>query len=200
MRLLILRSDVVVDAEPVLHVGAEILHHHVGLLDQALEGGEPLRRFEVERHAALVALQVLEVRRPGAGRPAPRPSPECGGVSILMTLAPQSASWRTQVGPDRTRVRSRTVKRERAWEALENGISTAPAGLLRPRTAISEPDLPRSKAPCPSGEMGCFGPLYSSFGGIRDIPALKRPSTACHMTGTDERPDLGFAGCVHETL
>src|SRR5262245_23109715 len=33
------------------------------------------------------------------------------GSSILMTLAPQSASWRTAVGPERARVRSRTVKR-----------------------------------------------------------------------------------------
>jgi hypothetical protein len=43
-------------------------------------------------------------------------------ASILMTLAPQSASWRTQVGPERTRVRSSTVKRERACEARGNGI------------------------------------------------------------------------------
>src|SRR5262249_5957695 len=39
-----------------------------------------------------------------------------------MTLAPQSASWRTPVGPARTRVRSRTVKRERAVEARGKGI------------------------------------------------------------------------------
>ena len=32
-----LAQRVVVDAEPVLHVGAEILHHHVGLLDHAHE-------------------------------------------------------------------------------------------------------------------------------------------------------------------
>src|SRR5690242_7987976 len=56
------------------------------------------------------------------GPPGPSPFSRCGGVSILMTLAPQSASWRTQVGPERTRVRSRTVKRERAWEALGDDI------------------------------------------------------------------------------
>jgi hypothetical protein len=39
-----------------------------------------------------------------------------------MTLAPQSASWRTQVGPDRTRVKSSTVKRARAFEARGKGI------------------------------------------------------------------------------
>ena len=42
-----------------------------------------------------------------------------------MTLAPQSASWRTQVGPDRTRVRSSTVKRASAFEARGNGIAGA---------------------------------------------------------------------------
>src|SRR5579872_4361464 len=59
---------------------------------------------------------------PSRGPPGPSPSDRCGGVSILMILAPQSPSWRTQVGPDRTRVRSRTVKRERASEALEKGM------------------------------------------------------------------------------
>src|SRR5947209_2472332 len=39
-----------------------------------------------------------------------------------MTLAPQSASCRTQVGPARTRVRSSTVKRDRACEACGKGI------------------------------------------------------------------------------
>src|SRR5450830_910114 len=79
------------------------------------------------------------------GPPGPSPFSRCGGVSILMTLAPQSPSWRTQVGPDRTRVRSRTVKRERAWEALGNGIATAPDSLLRPRPGFSGPTFPDLK-------------------------------------------------------
>ncbi len=57
-----LGERLVVDAEPALHVGAEILHHHVGLLHHALERREPFLGLEVERHAALVAVQVLEVR------------------------------------------------------------------------------------------------------------------------------------------
>ena len=116
MRGLILLQRLVIDAEPVLHVGPEILDHDVGLLDQPLEGREALRRLQIERHAALVAMQVLEIGAVArAARAARRPS--CGGASILMTLAPQSASWRTQVGPERTRVRSSTVKRERACDA-----------------------------------------------------------------------------------
>ena len=65
-----LAQFVVVDAEPVFHVGAEILHHHIGLRDHAQEGGVPLRRLEVEGHAALVAMQVLEIR--SLARPARR--------------------------------------------------------------------------------------------------------------------------------
>src|SRR5207247_10801525 len=46
-----------------------------------------------------------------------------GGVSILITSAPKSASWRTQVGPARTRERSRMRKRERAVEAGTWGMA-----------------------------------------------------------------------------
>jgi hypothetical protein len=51
----------IVDAETVFHVGAEILDHDVGLFDQPLERGEALRRLQIERHAAFVALKILEV-------------------------------------------------------------------------------------------------------------------------------------------
>src|SRR5213078_3895934 len=51
----------VVDAQPLLHGRPKILHHHVGFLDHAHEGGVARRRFEVERHAALVAVQILEI-------------------------------------------------------------------------------------------------------------------------------------------
>src|SRR5260370_42559115 len=53
-----------------------------------------------------------------------------GGDSILMTLAPQSASCRTQVGPARTRVRSSTVIRARAFEARGKGIANSPINSL----------------------------------------------------------------------
>src|ERR1043165_2289384 len=59
---------------------------------------------------------------PSRGPPSPSPSLICAGISILMQFAPQSASWRTQVGPARTRVRSRTVKRLSAVEALGNDM------------------------------------------------------------------------------
>ena len=45
-----------------------------------------------------------------------------GGDSILITSAPKSANWRTQVGPARTRVRSRMRRRESAEEAAMAGM------------------------------------------------------------------------------
>src|SRR6266513_3047490 len=59
---------------------------------------------------------------PWRGPPGCSPPLSSSSASILMTLAPQSASCRTQVGPERTRVRSSTVKRERACEARGKGI------------------------------------------------------------------------------
>src|ERR1700730_2043530 len=84
-----------------------------------------------------VMLRLLRCRfwksEPSRGPPRPSPDSICGGISILMTLAPQSASWRTQVGPDRTRVRSSTVNRDRAFEALGVGIlGISQAGVSGP--------------------------------------------------------------------
>src|SRR4051812_42131933 len=64
-----------------------------------------------------------------------------------MTLAPQSASCRTQVGPERTLVRSRTVKRSSAREALGTGIfSGTCGGAFRPGGGAPSgptfPDIP----------------------------------------------------------
>ena len=53
----------VVDAEAGLHVRAVILDDDVGALRHPLEHPDALFRLEVERHAPLVAVQVLEVRR-----------------------------------------------------------------------------------------------------------------------------------------
>src|SRR5215467_9488150 len=73
-----------------------------------------------------VMLRLLRCRfwKSGPWRAPPRPSPASkrSGSSTLMTLAPQSASWRTAVGPARTRVKSRTVKRWSALEALAMGM------------------------------------------------------------------------------
>jgi hypothetical protein len=45
----------------LLYVGTEVLHHDIGPLDHPLERGPPFGRFEVERHTALVAVQILKI-------------------------------------------------------------------------------------------------------------------------------------------
>ena len=96
----------VIDAEPVLHVGPVILDQHVGLAHQALENRDALRLLRSSADRALVAVQVLEIGAVAAPPDSRRPR---RWLSTLMTSAPQSASCRTQVGPDRTRVRSTTL-------------------------------------------------------------------------------------------
>ncbi len=74
MRGLIFLTELVVDAEPVFYLRAEILDDDVGLLRQFEEDLLPLLGLEVKRQAALVAVQVLEVEAvaPRAGDIAPR--------------------------------------------------------------------------------------------------------------------------------
>ena len=55
------------EAEPFLHVGPKILHQHVCLLDHAVENVAAFLAAQVERHATLVAVLVLEVRLVPAG-------------------------------------------------------------------------------------------------------------------------------------
>ena len=52
----------VIDPEAGFHVGAEVLDEHIGLGREAAKGCSSLGRFEVERNAAFVAMQVLEIR------------------------------------------------------------------------------------------------------------------------------------------
>ena len=45
----------------MLDIGTEILHHHVRTLDHPQQHPTPVGMFEVQRHAALVRVDVLEV-------------------------------------------------------------------------------------------------------------------------------------------
>src|SRR6185503_6926863 len=58
-----------------------------------------------------------------------------GGDSILITSAPKSENWRTQLGPARTRDRSRMRKRLSADEAAMAGMEEYSS---RPRVSIFE--------------------------------------------------------------
>ena len=74
---------------------------------------------------------------PSRGPPSAVLPSTASGSSILMALAPQSASWRTHVGPARTRVRSSTVKRER-------GRGPLLAVMVSPYTAVMPPSMTSS--------------------------------------------------------
>ena len=57
------RSQVrIVDTEAKFHIRAVVLHQYVGVAHQALQDRHALCGLQVERHAAFVAVQVLEVR------------------------------------------------------------------------------------------------------------------------------------------
>src|SRR5262245_42589592 len=56
-----LRHRLIVDAKSMLHVRAVVLDHDVGLFRQFEKDVAPFRRLQVERHGALVPVQVLEV-------------------------------------------------------------------------------------------------------------------------------------------
>ena len=75
------RQRGVVDAQPVLHVGAVILHHHIGLGDHAAGTAPcPSGCFRLMRDAALVAMDMLEVR------PVPLAAHALAGVDLLRRL------------------------------------------------------------------------------------------------------------------
>src|SRR3981189_968768 len=125
-----------------------------------------------------VMLRLLRCRfwksEPSRGPPGGSPLSSCGGDSILVALAPQSASWRTQVGPERTRVRSRTVKRERAFEALGIGISDVS------HAAFSGQRLPPGRFP-----VG-YRVALKKTSGARDIPRYR------HAWPARRGPQKGF--------
>ncbi len=62
----------IADAEPVHHAGAEILHDHVGVGDQALDDLDRRRLLQIQRQAALVAVDRQPGRRHAAVCPLAR--------------------------------------------------------------------------------------------------------------------------------
>ena len=52
----------IIDAQTPFHFRAIILQHHVGVLGEAFQNRDAFWSFEIEGEAALVAMQILEVR------------------------------------------------------------------------------------------------------------------------------------------
>ena len=96
----------VIDAEPVLDGRAEVLDDDIGLRGQLEEDLFPSGVFRSRLSERLLRCRFW---KSGPSRRLPVASVCSPGISTLMTSAPQSASWRTAVGPARWAVRSMTV-------------------------------------------------------------------------------------------
>jgi hypothetical protein len=57
-----LRNDIVIDLESMLDVRAIVFDHNIGAFGELEEDSSSLFALQIERHAALVAVQVLIVR------------------------------------------------------------------------------------------------------------------------------------------
>ena len=108
------RRDRVVAKPQALHrAGTEVLDQHVGLLQQ--RDRAPPRADGCFKSSVRLSLFRLMLRKYALspltnGGPHARVSSPLPGCSILMTRAPMSARSIVQYGPDRTRVKSSTVK------------------------------------------------------------------------------------------
>jgi hypothetical protein len=79
-----LRQRLVADTELVHHAGAKILHHHVGFRRKALDDLDRFRLLQVQRQAALAAVDRLPSRR----KPALGPLLVERGAAHVLALAP----------------------------------------------------------------------------------------------------------------
>ena len=108
-RELLAQHVLVADAPFLERAGLEILDQHVGVASRRSSTVAPALRREVERDAALVAVDADEIGRGAVveGR-APAARLVARGGSTLITSAPWSARICVQYGPPSTRVRSIT--------------------------------------------------------------------------------------------
>ena len=186
-----------IDAEPSCDARAHVLDDDVGLFGKPHEDLAALVGLQVERDGALVAMQVLEVRTVApadhlAGFAA------LGGGSTRITSAPQSASVRTQDGPARARVRSRTLNRDSgsrgdwvcgaAWLEASTGLCMMSSGLRGREIVIQSvvmngSNFARSNAgrawilAHQSATRGCF-PAVTSSGAISSSIRLTNGTAA----------------------
>ena len=114
---------VVVELQPCLHVGPEVLDQHVGLLDHAIEDRTALVAAQVERHASLVAMLVLEIRLMAAG--------EIGRIARPLDAHHIGTPVGELAHADRPGARMGEIQHEEAFERAR-GWLIGHAGLTRP--------------------------------------------------------------------
>ena len=97
-----------VDLEAVLHVGAVVFDDDVGLGDELVEDLEALGGFEVEREAALVAVEVPEIGAvAGAAEAGIAVVPQGGNTGLVEGSIPTESRPTIVISTDRmTKVRN----------------------------------------------------------------------------------------------
>src|ERR1700753_3239144 len=108
-------------------------------------------RMKVSRPLGLLRLSVIArllrckfwKSDPRRAPPSCSPPASSSSASTLMTLAPQAARWRTQVGAERARVRSSTVRRYRACEACGIGMLQSSGGIRAVAAALAGAPSPK---------------------------------------------------------
>ena len=114
-----------------------------------------------------------------------RPEKSSGlpGRSMRMTLAPQSASWRTQTGPARAWVRSRTTRSSRAREAgcvhvtFSCGLASIRAMMALARGVEvlrrRQDSSPRWPCSCDARRLGSIVDLRRGAAAARNVGSLR---------------------------
>src|SRR5215212_9365375 len=109
------------------------------------------------------------------------------GISTLMTWAPISESWRTQVGPERARVKSRM----RIWD--NGSIGTLPIGGRRGPAVMTGASSERENQLVPDGTTtgvsgsGCW---VSGITARPPKPSIRNlPAKPAHVVRVDEVRD-----------
>src|SRR5262249_23416634 len=141
------------------------------------------------RSRVMLRLFRWRFRKSEPSRAPPMLSPGPSGISTLITLAPQSASWRTHVGPARTRVRSITVNRFRASDAGLKGIVSPQPALCsgsagRPALRACQHATKRGKSPAlgiDSGSLRLLGSRGSQHNGSGAM-TIKRSKVGARMS------------------
>src|SRR6185437_13890795 len=187
--------------------GPEILHHDVRLCDQPPEGGKPLRRFQVERHAAFVALKILEV---GAFARAARPL-AFGQMRRRLYLDDIGAPVAELPHAGRARTDAGEIEDGKTGKGLGSSgkrhVELAPTSVFTSLGRLFGADIPRyptncllhpghsaARRPCGPRRLERRSWMTSALFIIwpdNGPSCLEKPSGTCHMTAADERPISG---------
>jgi len=120
----------VINAQPVFHIRPVVFDHHISRGHQLAKQGNALRRLEIQRDRALVAMQILEVR-------ALARTPQIFFASGL-DLDDIGAKVSEMSGADRARPHAGQVEHTQVGQGV--GCLNSSHGLLGIRSSLSARD------------------------------------------------------------